>query len=118
MKERINNLFKTIDSKDAAGFAAFLTEDASFKFANAPAVIGRQNIQDAVMAFFSSIKGLCHKISGIWEEGDFVICEGEVTYIKLDATELTLPFADILKVKGGLISDYRIYMDPCALYNK
>ena len=118
MKEKIVNLFKTIDKKDADGFASFLTEDASFKFANAPAVIGKQNIQDAVTVFFSSIKGLCHKISRIWEEENFVICEGEVTYIKLDGIELTIPFADILKVKEGFISDYRIYMDPCALYNK
>lgn len=118
MKEKIEFIFKAIDRKDASGFVSFLSEDASFKFANAPAVIGRQNIQDAVTAFFSSIKGLCHKISKVWEQGEFIICEGEVTYIRHDATELTIPFADILKVKGGLISDYRIYMDPCALYNK
>lgn len=118
MKEKIDSLFKTIDKKDAAGFVSFLTEDASFKFGNAPAVSGRADIQNAVTGFFSSIKGLCHKVLNVWEEGDFVICEGEVTYIKLDGTELTLPFTDILKIKGGLISDYRIYMDASPLYNQ
>ncbi|MEK6728060.1 MAG: nuclear transport factor 2 family protein [Candidatus Omnitrophota bacterium] len=118
MKEKIESLFKTIDKKDAAGFVSFLAEGASFKFANTPEVVGRENIQNAVANFFSSIKGLRHRILMVYEAGDFLICEGEVTYIKHDGTELTLPFADILKIKGGLISDYRIYMDPSPLYNK
>lgn len=118
MKEKIESLFKTIDKKDAVGFASFLTEGASFKFANAPQVTGRENIRNAVADFFLSIKGLSHRILKVYEAGDFLICEGEVTYIKHDGKELTLPFADILKNQGGLISDYRIYMDPSSLYNK
>lgn len=118
MKDKIDSLFKAIDRKDAAGFASFLTEDSFFTFANAAAVSGRKNIQEAVAAFFSTIKGLRHKISKVWEQGEYIICEGEVTYIRHDLTELTIPFADILKIDRGLICDYRIYMDPCALYNK
>lgn len=116
MREKIESLFKAIDKKDAAGFASFLAEGASFKFANAPAVVGRENIQKDVANFFSSIKGLRHKALKVYEAGDFLICEGEVTYIKHDGAELTIPFADILKIKAGLISDYRIYMDPSPLY--
>ena len=118
MREKIDSLFKAIDKMDAAGFASFLTEDASFKFGNAQVVSGRENIQNAVAKFFSTLKGLSHHIVKVWEEADIIICEGQVTYTNLDGKKLTLPFADILEIKGGLVKDYRIYMDPSPLYNQ
>lgn len=116
MKDRINNLFSAIDRMDADGFSAFLTQNASFRFANAPAVIGRDNITDAVSGFFKQVKGLHHRFLEVWERDNIVICEGEVTYTRHNGSELTAPFVDILRMESGLIADYRIYMDTSILF--
>ncbi len=115
MNEDINNLFASIDCKDAQGFVNLFTEDASFRFGNAPVIHNRKNIREGVSLFFTSIKNLRHRITGFWEKDDVIICEGEVTYTRHDGSELTLPFVDILRMKEKLISDYRIYMDISAL---
>jgi len=116
MKDWINNLFSRVDKMDAAKFSAFLTPNASFRFANAPAVIGRENIRDAVSSFFTQIKGLRHRILEVWECDNVVICEGEVTYTRHNGSVLTLPFVDILRMEAELIADYRIYMDISVLF--
>lgn len=116
MKERMNDLFAAIDRRDADGFVAFLTENASFRFGNAPAVIGRDNIRACVSKFFSQIKGLRHCVLEVLECPGKVICEGEVTYTRLDDKQVTLPFADIFRMQGALIADYRIYIDVSPLF--
>lgn len=116
MRDWLKQLFITIDRKDAQGFTAFFTDKAIFRFANAPAVLGKENIRKAVGDFFSAIKGLRHNIKGSWEFKDIVICEGEVTYTRLDNKQLTVPFVDIFRMEKGFIADYRIYMDISALF--
>jgi hypothetical protein len=34
-----------------------------------------------------------------------------VTYERRDGTRLTLPGPDVLRLRHGLIADYRVYMD-------
>lgn len=115
MKDRVKQLFASIDRKDADAFVSFLTQDASFRFGNMPVINGRQEVKKGVVLFFSGIKSLRHSVHDVWEQDDAIICEGEVTYTRLDGSELALPFADILRMKGDLIRDYRIYMDISAL---
>lgn len=112
----LEELFKVIDSRDADKFVLFLTEDARFRFANMPAVSGRDNIRLAVSQFFSSVKGMRHRILGVWEIEEVIICEGEVTYQRKDESEITFPFANIFRMRSDLIADYRIYVDTSALF--
>ncbi len=116
MRDLIEQIFEAIDNKDAAGFGAFFTEDAVFRFGNARAVSGKANIENVVSGFFSNIKGLKHRILDVWLENDVIICAGEVTYTRNDDNKLTLPFVDILRMRDRLILDYRIYMDISPLF--
>jgi len=115
MKDWMKQLFLAIDHKDADDFVLFFTKDACFRFANAPVIRNKEDIRNAVVSFFSNIKGLRHRVLDVWEQDDVVICAGEVTYTRLNGSELTLPFVDILRMRGVLIADYRIYMDISPL---
>ena len=116
MKDWIKQLFATIDRKDAQGFASFFTGNAVFRFANAPCVCGKDNIRKAVQDFFIQTKGLRDNITGVWEFGNIVICEGEVIYARLDDQAITIPFVDIFRMEKDLIADYRIYIDITPLF--
>lgn len=115
MKDWMKQLFTAIDRKDADGFVSFLTEDACFRFANAPAICNRADIQKAVAQFLSSVKSLRHSVIDVWQQDNTVICEGEVTYTRHNGSELIIPFVDIFRMKGELIADYRIFMDVSSL---
>ena len=112
----LNELMACIDRRDAEAFGAFLTEDACFYFANAPEVSGREAIVAAVRGFFEAIAGIQHKVHVTLGTPDCLAFRGDATYTRLDGGEVTVPFANIFELKGGLISDYRIYSDLTPLW--
>lgn len=113
----IPDLFHAIDGRDAQGFVGFLTTDAEFRFANAPAVNGIHAISDAVQAFFDSIAGVKHTVLEQWENGDTLFCHGLVHYTRHDGSELCVPFANLLHMRDGKVARYLIFTDNSALYS-
>jgi hypothetical protein len=112
----LRSLIGTIDAADATGFCTFLTEDAVFHFGNAPPVSGRAAIERAVRQFFASIKRSHHQVLRVWPAAEAIALDGLVTYTRLDGTQITLPFADTLVLRGDRIAEYIIYVDIAPLY--
>ena len=77
---------------------------------------GKQNVRDVVAAFFSSIEGISHKLLGKWQVDDLVFVQGEVTYKRKDDKIITVPFFNLFKMDGSLVSQYMIYVDISPLY--
>lgn len=117
MHDRLDDLFKAVDAKDTDLFLGFLTDQASFRFGSAPPAQGKEAIRAAVDGFFSTIAASHHVLGRIVAEEKLIICEGEVTYTRHDASEISLPFANIFELDGELISVYKIYADAGPLYN-
>jgi ketosteroid isomerase-like protein len=109
-------LFAAIDRRDADAFAAFLTADGEFRFGNAPPVVSRPAVREAVAAFFHAIGGCRHLLIHSWEGPGNVACEGEVTYTRLDGRTVTVPFANVFTLRGGEISSYRVFIDNGPLF--
>jgi len=95
--EQTGGLFAAIDSKNAEAFVGFLTEDAVFRFGSAPPVRGRDSIRAAVDGFFGTIAGCSHNVRKTLSSGSTMVCEGEVTYRRLDDSVITLPFTDVFR---------------------
>ncbi len=112
----LSDLMACIDHRDAEGFGEFVTQDARFYFANAPAVSGREAIVAAVREFFQAIAGISHRIDLTLSTPDHLAIRGDVTYTRLDGGEVTVPFANIFELTGERISDYRIYADLAPLW--
>ncbi|MDE2236049.1 MAG: nuclear transport factor 2 family protein [Gammaproteobacteria bacterium] len=110
-------LFKCIDTRNADGFARYLSENVEFRFGNSPAVTGREAVMQAVDGFFLSIGGLHHELIQTWCQGDSVICHGIVTYTRKAGSTLSVPFANIFTLTGKLVSRYLIFVDISALYS-
>jgi limonene-1,2-epoxide hydrolase len=109
-------LFATIDARDADGFVAALTANAEFRFANAPAVRGREAIRATVAAFFAAIAACHHRLLGTWNGAGTTVCEGQVTYTRHDGTTVTVPFVNVFELSGDRIAAYRIYIDNTPLF--
>jgi hypothetical protein len=117
----IAELFRAVDALDAQAFAQTFAEDGSFRFGNAPAIVGRRHIEESVAGFFSMTRGIRHEIvgvwSGAWEGGDVASAETLVVYTRPDGT-LTdaIPATSTLRMQGGLIKDFRIFADISPLF--
>ena len=96
--------------------AVLFTDDVIFRLGNAEAVSGKKNINEMVGGFFGNISGMRHEIIEIWEHPNTVICQGNVTYIRKDSSELAVPFASIFRLENDLIKEYLIYIDISQLF--
>ncbi|GAB4460594.1 MAG: hypothetical protein OHK0029_24860 [Armatimonadaceae bacterium] len=112
----LDALFASIDAKDTDTFASFLADDSVFVFGNAEPVHGRQAIHQMVEGFLQSIAGIEHHIIEGWEHPASVICRGTVTYTRHNGTKLSVPFANVFKMKGDKIREYLVYVDISTLY--
>jgi ketosteroid isomerase-like protein len=111
-----NSLLATIDGKHAHDFAQFLTQDGEFRFGNQPSVHGREHVEAYVAAFFGMIGSSRHELERTWRDGDTRVCEGRVTYTRLDGSQLTVPFANVFYLRGDEIARYLIFIDNGALF--
>jgi ketosteroid isomerase-like protein len=109
-------LFGSIDSKDTSGFLDFLAEDAEFRFGNGPSAHGRDAVGAAVNLFFEAIRASEHDLVKNWHDDESAVCEGRVRYTRHDGSEVTLPFVDVLHMRGDKVARYYIYMDVSPLF--
>ena len=112
----LKELFAAIDAMNTPGFLGKLSPTAVFRFGSSPAVQGKDAVGSAVDGFFSTIAGISHTITRQVSDGQVLGCEGSVTYMRHDASTITLPFANFFEFDGDLISDYRVYVDIAPLY--
>jgi limonene-1,2-epoxide hydrolase len=105
-----------LDARDVAKLAALVTDDIRLQFASQPPVEGKEAFIDAVEASLASVSGFQHQIIEAWDVGDAVVLEMTVRYRRLDGTSISLPCCNIFRYSGGLIADYRVYMDIAPVY--
>ena len=111
-----NALFAAIDGKRTQDFVAFLCEDGEFRFGSAPGVRGRASVAAAVDAFFGMIAASRHELVRAWTDDGSAVCEGNVTYTRLDGSQVTLPFVNVFYLRDGLVARYLIYIDSAPLF--
>jgi hypothetical protein len=112
----IPSIYRTVDAMDTAGFVDLFTEDGSFRWANMPPVVGKQNITSFLNGFFQSIKAIKHTDLEYWEVPGIRFATGYVNYTRLNDSLLRVPFSVILKFKGELIHEFLIFVDTSELY--
>lgn len=101
---------------DGIGFGEVLTDDASFRFGSGPATTGKANIVPLVTGFLSQLKAFRHELFVAWESPGMLAYEAQVTYLRHDDRTVVLPYANVLRLRGALIHDYRIYIDIAPLF--
>jgi ketosteroid isomerase-like protein len=114
--DHIRRVFAAFDAKDTSALAEFMTDDVRLRLGNAEPVQGKPAFVDAVNAFLGSVAGFRHEVRGVWSDGDALIAEFDVHYTRLDGREVTLPCCNVFRVRGGLISEYRSYIDATPVY--
>jgi ketosteroid isomerase-like protein len=108
----IRELFAATDAKDVVANAAYVADDIELRFGNNEPVVGKAAYEAMSKEFYASLKSLRHEIHSLWtEDDDVVITEMTVHYERLDGRQLSLPCANVFRLRDGLVADYRIFMD-------
>ncbi len=89
MSDWVKRYYSVVDSMNVEEFTALHTEDVRLRFGNAETVVGRDAVVQGIADFWGAIKGLRH---------------------------MTLPCTSILRKRGDLLQDLRIYMDVSPVF--
>ena len=115
--ELTQRVFAAIDSMEPDAIAEVLAKDARLVFGNAEPLAGREAVIAGLQAFFSTIKGIRHRIVNEWHMGADTLVELDVTYRRLDDKSVSVPAASIWHARDdGLIEDYRVFFDLTPVY--
>lgn len=115
--DTVIKLFSRGEAFDSQGFIDFFTDTPVYQFGNYPICFDKPSIKDSVTAFFGQVAALYHEIKMLWEIGEVVFVEMDVTYWRKDGSEVTLPCFDIFRFEGDKVSELRIFMDANPVGN-
>jgi len=107
----IRDLFDALDDKDVEGFCSYLTDDVTFVYASEGSVQGFEEVRGFVADFVSGIESSDHTVHEVIQTPTRVVVRGEVHYVRLDGSDLTVPFANIFELEDAGISVYQVYVD-------
>jgi ketosteroid isomerase-like protein len=111
----IAEYFAEVDRMDPDGLLRWYAGDARFRFGNAPAAEGKAAIAEVLRGFYGAIRSMRHRGTGCWVGLDSGVWEAEVTFVTKDGAEHTLPAVSVLRLRDGLVADFRFVMDPAPL---
>ena len=114
--ENIREMFAAFDRNDIPALTTYVTDDVRLQLMNTDPVHGQPAFAAAVSAFHKSVAGIRHEILDLWSDGEVVIAELSVHYLRLDGHAVTLPCCNVFRLQDGRIADYRSYMDPTPVY--
>jgi ketosteroid isomerase-like protein len=108
------DVFATMDAGDLDGMVKHLTDDVITQFGNHAEIRGKAAFRALFTEFGQAISGLRHDILDLWHAvGDFDawVVRLSVSYRRLDGRTVTLPCCNVFRMRGDLISEYRVYVD-------
>lgn len=92
--------FRDADRLELPGLVAWFSDDIEVRFGNAPAIRGKAAAEEAFRSFWSSIAGMRHLRECLVVEGDVAAQFAQVTYVRHDGSEATMPVASHLHRSG------------------
>ena len=113
----VKQLFSRGEAFVSEGFIAFFTDDPVYQFGNFEPCLDKAAIKKSADNFFSNISGVYHDIKIMWEVGDVVFVEMDVTYWRKDGSIITLPCFDIFRLEGNKFAELRIFMDVNPVFD-
>jgi ketosteroid isomerase-like protein len=114
---RIRDLFATTDAQDVEANAQHVTDDVVLRFGNDAPVVGKDAYMEMSRNFHASLAGLRHEILSLWTvDENTVITEMTVHYERLNGQKLSLPCANVFRLRDGLVHEYQIFMDISPVF--
>src|ERR1700760_1709239 len=113
----LSDMFAALDRGDIDGYLEYLAPGASLRFANNPAVVGRQANKESLQRFYEVFKWCRHAPCQPWPPTKGPGGEADVSYERTDGREVHVPAVTICRFdEHDLVDDYRIFVDLAPLF--
>ncbi len=80
-----------------------------------PPLVGKTAVREFVTTLGKGIKDNEWRVFAMTEHGDTVYCEGVDDFKLLDGKQITVPYLGMMKVRDGLVTEWRDYFDSAIV---
>jgi ketosteroid isomerase-like protein len=108
------DVFATMDAGDLDGMVKHMTDDVTTQFGNHAEICGKAAFRALFNQVGQAISGVRHDVLDLWhavEDFDVWVVRLNVAYRRQNGRIVTLPCCNVFRMRGDLISEYRVYMD-------
>ena len=117
--ELINRFYRVADTGDYEALVEFLTPDVEFRFGNTPATYSAAEIPAKGKMMGAVLAGIEHTVGDVVTDsgGRRAAAELDVRYTRHDGAVFEVPAAAVFRFDGGgLIEQYRVYIDISPVF--
>jgi ketosteroid isomerase-like protein len=107
--------FAMVDRRDPDELVTWYTDDASFRFANQPPVVGKAAITAALREFYGRITSMRHEKTGAWADATSGAFEAIAHFATPDGRTFALPAVSTMRLRDGRIHEFRFAMDASPI---
>ncbi len=104
-------LIAAVEANNLDEYINFFTKDGVYKIGNFDPASGHQGIREFAAPVMQAFKSVTHDNVKMWEVGDTVVCELEVTYVRNDDKVTKLPCMNIIRFQGDKVREYQAFID-------
>ena len=113
----LTQMSSAVDRQSIEENLRFLAPDVRFRFGNGEFIVGHAALRQGLAQFYAAIAGLRHDLVGIWRQDDVLAVEAEVTYTRLDGTDVAVPVLSLMRLAGPhLVADHRVFFDLAPVF--
>jgi ketosteroid isomerase-like protein len=113
-QQAITAVLAALDAGDLAAATNHLCDDVTVVFGNFEPLVGAVAFAQLFQQFTSSLQAVLHEIHHIWPAAndlDVLVASMTAHYTRTDGKRVSLPCCNVFRMRGGLIAEYRVYMD-------
>jgi ketosteroid isomerase-like protein len=114
--ELTKKAFAAVEANDVDQYVSLFADDAIYKIANYPPVTGPEGIREFAKPVMQMFKTVTHDIKGMWEFGDTIICEMDVTYTRNDGKVTIVPCLDVINFEKGKVKKLQAFIDASPAF--
>lgn len=107
----VRTMCAQVDAGDAAGFASWFDEAATYRFGNAEPVVGRIAIEAATASAATTLPWLRHTVNQVAAIDDQLFCRFTIETESPSGTPVAMPCVTVIWLADDVIVDYRVHMD-------
>ena len=115
--DMVKQLISRVKTFDSDGALSLFTDTPVYQLGNSEVLFDKAAMKKSEENLFSVVSAINHEIKMMWECGDVVLAEMDVTYWRRDGRVVTLPCANIFRLEGDKFSELRIFMDVNPLFD-
>ena len=118
-RDTIRALFAALDRGDLDAVTTFLRDVVVVVLSNRDPIHGVTAYAELFGGVMGMLAGIRHEIHDIWNAAeDAAVWTVRMTthYARTDGVAVSLPCCAILRISGGRVADYRVFMDMTPVF--